>query len=149
METSQNHQGELERAMLPFVMRELVDMVMKKKALPMEDALYHIYSSRLYQSLSDERVKLWYLSTPLLYETLEKEKAKGRQAQSNDANILLFKMFCIENFKESQNLSAEEALLLFSRYRVFDFLTENFEMLHTQDIDYIVDTIKTYINKKK
>ena len=40
METNQTYQNELGSAMLPFVMRELVDTVMKRKTLPLEDALY-------------------------------------------------------------------------------------------------------------
>lgn len=55
-------------ALLPFVMRDLVEMVMRKKALPLEDALYYIYSSRLYKALLDENTKLWYSSTLYLYE---------------------------------------------------------------------------------
>ena len=47
METNQTYQNELGSAMLPFVMRELVDTVMKRKTLPLEDALYYIYSSNL------------------------------------------------------------------------------------------------------
>ena len=42
METNQTYQNELGSAMLPFVMRELVDTVMKRKTLPLEDALYYI-----------------------------------------------------------------------------------------------------------
>ena len=41
METNQTYQNELGSAMLPFVMRELVDTVMKRKTLPLEDALYY------------------------------------------------------------------------------------------------------------
>ena len=48
METNQTYQNELGSAMLPFVMRELVDTVMKRKALPLEDALYYIYLSLIH-----------------------------------------------------------------------------------------------------
>lgn len=51
MEITHKNQGELDSTMLPFVMRELVELVMKKKALPLGDALYYIYSSKLYKSL--------------------------------------------------------------------------------------------------
>lgn len=34
MEITHKNQGELDSTMLPFVMRELVELVMKKKALP-------------------------------------------------------------------------------------------------------------------
>ena len=54
MEITHKNQGELDSTMLPFVMRELVELVMKKKALPLGDALYYIYSSKLYKSLLDK-----------------------------------------------------------------------------------------------
>ena len=72
MDISDTHTEGLGQSMLPFVMRDLVDMVMKKKSLPFEDALYYIYTSSLYKSLLDERTKLWYSGTLLLYEMLEK-----------------------------------------------------------------------------
>ena len=141
----QNDQNQLDYAMLPFVMRELVNMVMKKKMLPLRDALYYIYSSKLYKSLLDLNTKLWYSSTLSLYEALEKQ----RKIQGDDSKVLLFKMFCIENYREAKKKSAEEILLLFSNHGVLEFLNDNFEMLHTQDTEYILDTITTYINKKK
>lgn len=139
----------LAQSMLPFVMRELAELVMRKKALPLENTLHYIYTSRLYKSLLDEDTKQWYSSTLSLYETLEKEKAEERRKQNGDTKILLFKMFCIENYRKAKGLSGEEALSLFSRYRVFDFLDSTFEMLHTQDTDYMIDTIATYIKRKK
>ena len=33
-----------------------------RKTLPLEDALYYIYSSNLYKALLDENTKLWYSS---------------------------------------------------------------------------------------
>lgn len=135
--------------MLPFVMKELVTMVMKKKALPLEDALYYVYSSELYNKLLDEEAKLWYLSTLSIYDLLEKEKADERGLQDGDIKVVLFKVFCIENYRAVKELSAKEALLLFSDYEIFSFLDETFEVLHTQDVDYILDTISTYIKKRK
>ena len=149
METNQTYQNELGSAMLPFVMRELVDTVMKRKTLPLEDALYYIYSSNLYKALLDENTKLWYSSTLSLYEALEKEKTEQKKVQKDNPKILLFQMFCAENYRETKNISAKETLLLFSNHGVFEFLYENFEMLHTQDTEYILDTIITYINKNK
>ena len=40
---------------------------MKRKTLPLEDALYYIYSSNLYKALLDENTKLWYSSPLSLY----------------------------------------------------------------------------------
>ena len=125
METNQTYQNELGSAMLPFVMRELVDTVMKRKTLPLEDALYYIYSSNLYKALLDENTKLWYSSTLSLYEALEKEKTEQKKVQKDNPKILLFQMFCAENYRETKNISAKETLLLFSNHGVFEFLYEN------------------------
>lgn len=148
METNQTYRNGLGPAMLPFVMRELVDTVMKRKTLPLEDALYYIYSSDLYKALLDENTKLWYSSTLSLYEALEKEKTERKRIGKDNPKILLFQMFCAENYREARNISAQETLLLFSGHGVFKFLHDNFEMLHTQDTEYILDTVTTYIHKK-
>ena len=147
METSKN--SDIGQSMLPFVMRELSEIVMKKKALSLEDALRYIYSSGLYGLLINEDTKMWYSSTLSLYESLEKEKVKKRKKQNNNKDLLLFKMFCIENYRNKNNLSASDTLKLFTRNDVFKFLEDNFEMLHTQDEEYILDTITTYIKKNK
>lgn len=135
--------------MLPFVMKELVMLVMKKKALSLGDALYYIYSSTLYETLLKEETKTWYLSTLSLYDLLEKEKAKRRKQDKDSSKVLLFKMFCMENYRVKEGLTAEEVLLLFSKHSVFPFLEETFEMLHTQDKDYILDSISVYIKNRK
>ena len=83
----QNDQNQLDYAMLPFVMRDLVNMVMKKKMLPLRDALYYIYSSKLYKSLLDLNTKLWYSSTLSLYEALEKEKTEQRKIQGDESKV--------------------------------------------------------------
>lgn len=132
----------------PFLMKDLVGMVMKKKSLPFEDALHYIMSSRMYENLMDEKTKTWYLSSAALYDMLEEEKSKLRP-QTIDNKILLFQMFCIENYKKEKGLTPYETLELFSKYHVYEFLKNTYEMLHTQDREYIIDSISTYIKKKK
>lgn len=135
--------------MQPFVMRELAAYVMKKKNMSLEDALSYIYSSRLYRTLSDEDTKTWYLSTLSIYDLLEKEKEGLRKRETNTAKILLFKMFCIEHYRKREKLEAGDALAIFMKYRVFSFLEEVFETLHTQDDSYILDSISVYIKHQK
>lgn len=132
----------------PFIMKDLVGMVMKKKALPFEDALHYIVSSRVYENLMNEKTKTWYLSSSALYDMLDKEKAKLRP-QTIDNKVLLFQMYCLENYKAEKNLSAHETLELFSKHHVYEFLKDTYEMLHTQDKEYIINSISTYIKKKK
>lgn len=149
MEENHNRKEEPGSAILPFVIRELAEMVMKRKTLPLEDALYYIYSSRLYKALTDESTKLWYSSTLSLYEILEKEKYEQRKRRTGDPKAMLFRVFCVESYREAMKKSAEETLFLFSRHGIFEFLDDNFEMLHTQDTVYILDTITTYMRKNK
>lgn len=142
-------QNKVDFEMLPFVMKELVAMVMEKKTLALNDALYYIYSSALYKTLLDEEAKAWYLSTLSLFELLEKEKTEKRKQSKDSPKILLFKMFCMENYRVEEELTAEEVLFLFSKYAVFSFLEDTFEVLHTQGKDYIIDSIRVYIKNKK
>lgn len=144
-ETSMNN---LNLSISPFIMKDLVGMVMKKKSLPFEDALHYIMSSRMYENLMDEKTKTWYLSSSALYDMLEEEKTKFR-LQTIDNKVLLFQMFCMENYKAEKKLSIYETLELFSKYHVYKFLENTYEMLHTQDKKYIIDSINTYIKKKK
>ena len=116
METNQTYQNELGSAMLPFVMRELVDTVMKRKTLPLEDALYYIYSSNLYKALLDENTKLWYSSTLSLYEALEKEKTEQKKVQKDNPKILLFQMFCAENYRSEERRVGKECRSRWSPY---------------------------------
>lgn len=132
----------------PFIMKDLVGMVMKKKSLPFEDALHYIISSRMYENLMDESTKTWYLSSAALYDMLEEEKSKLRP-QTIDNKVLLFQMYCMENYKAEKKLTPNETLELFSKYHVYEFLENTYEMLHTQDREYIIDSISTYIKKKK
>lgn len=140
-------QNDIGFEMLPFVMKELVTVVMDKKSLLLEDALFYIYSSKVYKMLLNEDAKMWYLSTLTLYDLLEKEKANDRSDYQDNTKVLLFKMFCLENYRNQKKLSAEETLIIFTKYDVFCFLEETFEMLHTQDTAYIIDSIVTYIKK--
>lgn len=142
-------QNKVDFEMLPFVMKELVAIVMEKKTLALNDALYYIYSSALYKTLLDEEAKAWYLSTLSLFELLEKEKTEKRKQNKDSPKILLFKMFCMENYRVEEELTAEEVLFLFSKYAVFSFLEDTFEVLHTQGKDYIIDSIRVYIKNKK
>lgn len=145
---NENTTNHLNLSISPFLMKDLVSMVMKKKALPFEDALHYIMSSRMYENLMDEKTKTWYLSSSALYDILEEEKSKLRPS-TIDNKVLLFQMFCLENYKAKKGLSPYETLELFSQHNVYEFLKNTYEMLHTQDREYIIDSISTYIEKKK
>lgn len=142
-------ENQLGKMMTPFKVQQLLDVIIEKKRLGIEDAMQYLYSSDLYAQLSSESSYLWQLSTLNLYDLLKKEKRKKKQAQNHTAPILLFLSFSLENYKEHINANAEETLLLFNKYNVLDYLKDVFDTLHTQSKEYIMKEIDTYINKRK
>lgn len=143
-----DNRSDIDSEMIPFTIKGLVDMVMKKKSLDFHDALYYTYSSSLAKRLLDKSAKMWYLSTLALYDMLEKEKNEIRRNEGKNPRTMLFKVFCMENYSRIKNLPVISVLHLFSEADVFGFLDETFETLHTQSTAYIIDTISAYIRNK-
>lgn len=65
------------------------------------------------------------------------------------SEIEKFQLFCLENYKVSQNISGKQALEVFKKQDVFSFLASGYEVLHTQSIKYILDDIIEFINHNK
>jgi len=139
----------LTNTMLPFKVQQLVDIIIQKKNFNLEDALQYLYSSDLYKHLSSETSSLWNYSSASLYELLKKEKTAKKKQQNINPAILLFQVFCLEKYRLQLHLSAEDALHIFLKYNVLEFIQDVFETLHTQGEKYIVREIETYINQKK
>ena len=51
--------------------------------------------------------------------------------------------------KMKQGLSGEETISLFEKYNVLSYLSDNFEVLHTQSQQWLMEEIKEYITKQK
>lgn len=132
----------------PFVVKDLVRMIMSRKNIAFDDALFYLYSSDLYMKLLDDDAKMWYMSTVALYELLEEEKFRVRRVELPD-KILMFRVFCIESYCDIKDVYHEDALALFRQYDVLEFLDDTFEVLHTQDIQYIIETIDRYIKVRR
>lgn len=132
----------------PFVVKDLVRMIMSRKNIAFDDALFYLYSSDLYMKLLDDDAKMWYMSTVALYELLEEEKFRVRRVELPD-KILMFRVFCIESYCDIKDVYHEDALALFRQYDVFEFLDDTFEVLHTQDVIYIIETIDRYIKSRR
>jgi len=60
-----------------------------------------------------------------------------------------FIVYCIEEYKSSENLSGKAGIELFNRYRVIDYIRAYYEALHTTGRQYIVDDINLYINARQ
>ena len=142
-------EGGLVKMMLPFKIQQLLEMIIEQHALNVKDSMQYLYSSNLYKQMSEEDSYLWQLSVANLYDMLQTEKNEDKQKENHSAPVLLFLSFCMENYKEHKNLSTEEALLLFNKYGVVDYLGDVFDTLHTQGKDYIMSEIDEYINNRK
>lgn len=61
-------------------------------------------------------------------------------------DIAYFIAFCIEIYKNAHNISGAEVSTIFSCHGVMEFLSENFEVLHTQSPGWILGEIEDFIN---
>ncbi len=138
-------QQQIETAIMPFKIQQLVEIIMDKKQLGYEDAFDYLYNSDCYKLLMDRETKLWYLSGLEIYELLEEEK----KAEQADSKILLFFSFCLERYKNFANISPAETLFIFRKYRVFNYLRDVFTALHTQSENYIVTEIDEFIKAQQ
>ncbi|GHT28159.1 hypothetical protein AGMMS49574_01900 [Bacteroidia bacterium] len=80
---------------------------------------------------------------------LKKEKLSKKHTQNVDSTELLFQIFCLEKYKNYKNIPADEALQIFMKYDVLEYLQKVFETLHTQGERYIIADIQAYINNRK
>lgn len=59
-----------------------------------------------------------------------------------------FAVFCLENYKVHTNISGYEAVKLFERYGVFDYIKEFYDVLHTTGYNYINNDIDIYLSSR-
>ena len=137
------------KSLLPFKSQQLLNTIIEKRGLCVEDAANYLYSSNVYKQLSEESSLLWQFSTIYLYDMLMREKRLKKQRQNSSKPILLFLTFCIENYKEYKNITTDETLLIFNKYEVISYLESVYDTLHTQGKDYIMREIDGYIKNRK
>ena len=56
----------------------ILNLLISNRGLELEEAAGLLYNSRLYETLEDEKTKVWRLSYPLLYNLLEEELTTGK-----------------------------------------------------------------------
>ena len=59
-----------------------------------------------------------------------------------------FIIFCIEYYKEKENLSGEYVYDLFNEYGVVDYLEKGYDVLHTQGKDWILEDIDKFLSNR-
>lgn len=60
-------------------------------------------------------------------------------------DIAYFISFYIEQYKNAKGISGAEAVALLSEYGVLEYLSEHWEVLHTQSRQWLVEDIDDYI----
>ena len=64
----------------------------------------------------------------------------------NEKEIYRFIIFCLEHYRNFKQVTAMQAFSLFLETGVFQYLTEGYDVLHTQSRDYIVTDIDDFIS---
>ena len=60
-----------------------------------------------------------------------------------------FMIFCAEQYRRAKQLSGRQLSDLFDKYRVWNYLYDCYEALHTVGTSYIIEDIDLYIDARK
>lgn len=66
-----------------------------------------------------------------------------------DDAVPLFLSFCIEQYKQTKGVSGAEAMEELSAFGTLEYLKENYEVIHTQSPQWIIEEIEEFIIKHK
>ncbi len=64
-------------------------------------------------------------------------------------DIAYFISFCIEQYKNEKKMTGAEVMLRFDECGILDFLAMNYEVLHTQSRQWIMEEIDSFIEARK
>ena len=65
------------------------------------------------------------------------------------SKTLQFKTFCFEMYKVEKGLTGLKTQELFEEYKVFEYLDDFFDVLHTTGHKYLIKDIDLYIEARK
>lgn len=57
-----------------------------------------------------------------------------------------FLAFCIEQYKQAKGLSGEQAMRTLSQHGVLDYLSEHYDVLHTQGHRWLVEEMDELVS---
>ena len=139
--------GIYENNIIPIKISHLAAYVSKVKRISLDDALVYIYVNPMYERLYNEEAKWWYLSTEALYE--EFERSRGRQNREIPKEVFEFYTYCLENYAIRKQISGMRAWVKFKESRADEYVIDNYDLLHTQGLEYVLDDIQRFINRRK
>ena len=62
---------------------------------------------------------------------------------------LPFIIFCVEEYKNKKKIDGKDVVELFNKYKVFDYIKNFYEVLHTTGPNYFIEDIDSYIESQK
>lgn len=139
--------GTYEDHIIPIKISQLARYVAKVKKISLDDALVYIYVNPMYKRLYDEKAKWWYLSTEALYE--EFERSRVRQNSEIPKEVFEFYTYCLENYAIRKQISGMRAWVKFKESSADKYVIDNYDLLHTQGLEYVLDDIQRFINRRK
>lgn len=139
--------GRCENNIIPIKISRLAEYVSKVKRISLDDALVYIYVNPMYERLYNEEAKWWYLSTEALYE--EFELSRGRQKREIPKEVFEFYTYCLENYAIRKQISGMRAWVKFKESSADEYVIDNYDLLHTQGMEYVLDDIQRFINRRK
>ena len=139
--------GVYEENIIPIKISQLAEYVSRVRHVSLDDALVYIYVNPMYDKLYDEKSKWWYLSVEALYEEFElwRERSAGELYKEE----FEFYVYCLEKYARFKNMSGIRAWSLFKESGADDYILRNYDLLHTQGTEYILDDIQKFIRRRK
>lgn len=67
----------------------------------------------------------------------------------HNQDIAYFLSFCVEQYKNEKGIKGEEAMRQLDYYGVLVYLSENYEVLHTQSRQWLLADIDNFIRARK
>lgn len=61
------------------------------------------------------------------------------------SKTLEFKVFCFEAYRAEKGMTGREAMALFKKYGVLEYLDSFYDVLHTTGRDYLIEDIDLFI----
>ena len=139
--------AKIEQNIVPIKIAHLAAFISRRKRISLQEALTYIYINPMAAELYNEKAKWWYLDTESLFEEFErKRKASDRVI---DFATFEFYVFCLERYAERSGKTSLQVMALFERYHVDDFIIDNYDFLHTQDIDFVLQDVVQFIEKRR
>jgi hypothetical protein len=87
------------------------------------------------------------LSTEALYEEFELSRNLHRRDIPNE--VFEFYTYCLENYATSKQMSGMRTWIMFKESGADCYIIDNYDLLHTQGLEYVMDDIQRFINRRK